>query len=450
MKFHFIAIGGAAMHNIAIALHHQGHIVTGSDDEIYEPSRSRLSAHGLLPEKQGWYPDKITQNIDTVILGMHARTDNPELMQAQQLGLKIYSFPEFLYEQTKNKKRVVVGGSHGKTTITSMIMHVLKNCNVKFDYMVGSQVQGFDTMAGISEETDIAVFEGDEYLASPVDPRPKFHLYKPHIAVISGIAWDHINVFPTFENYCGQFRIFAEKIEENGSLIYFNEDKNIAKIVASLRPDIQKIPYSTHAFVIEEGKTHLYYKKLKIQTAVFGKHNMQNISAALNVCMQIGIRETDFYKAISSFRGANKRLQLLSEKENCAVFLDFAHSPSKLKATIEAVKSQFPDRKLLACMELHTFSSLTENFLDEYKNSMQQADEKVIFYNPATIEHKGLNKLSHEKIKSAFGDATIRVFDEDHLLKAFLFSNSWKGYTILLMSSGNFSNIDFRELINRI
>ncbi|MBN2612784.1 MAG: peptidoglycan synthetase [Bacteroidales bacterium] len=450
MKFHFIAIGGAAMHNIAIALHNQGHEVTGSDDEIFEPSRSRLAAHGLLPENPGWHPGKITQNINAVILGMHARIDNPELLKAQQLKLKIYSFPEFLYEQTKHKKRIVIGGSHGKTTITSMIMHVLKNCGVKFDYMVGSQVQGFDTMAGISEESELAVFEGDEYLASPVDTRPKFHLYKPHIAVISGIAWDHINVFPTFGNYCLQFKTFTEKIEQNGSLIYFSEDENIAKIVDQLRPDILAIPYSTHAFITKEGKTYLKYKKKNIQIAVFGKHNMQNISAAFKVCLQAGIGEDDFFKAISSFRGANKRLQLLAEKENCAVFLDFAHSPSKLKATIEAVKSQFPARKLLACMELHTFSSLTEKFLDEYKNTMQQADEKVIYYNPVTIEHKGLSKLTHEKIKNAFGDSAIRVFSEDNLLKEFLFNNNWTGYTILLMSSGNFSNIDFRELINKL
>lgn len=447
MRLHFIAIGGAAMHNIAIALHLKGNVVTGSDDEIFEPSRSRLESHGLLPVKQGWYPEKITKNIDTVILGMHARQDNPELMKAQELGLKILSFPEFLYEQTKTKKRIVIGGSHGKTTITSMIMHVLKTCNIQFDYMVGSQVQGFDTMAGIFDDTELAVFEGDEYLASPVDTRPKFHLYRPHIAVITGIAWDHINVFPTFENYCEQFKIFTDKIEKKGMLIYFQEDDNIKKIIENLRHDIVRVPYTTHPHKVVSGETILENNNHEFKVSVFGRHNMQNISAALKVCISLGITQKDFYDAIGSFKGAQKRLQLIAGKKNCSVFLDFAHSPSKLKATVEAVKNQFPARKLLACLELHTFSSLTENFLIEYKNSMEAADMKIVYYNPATIEHKGLTLLSPELIKNSFNDAKISVFRNKTAFKEFLYSGNWHGFNILLMSSGNFSGIDFNNFI---
>ena len=439
MKLHFIAIGGAAMHNIAIALHIKGNRVTGSDDEIFEPSKSRLASYGLLPEEPGWFPGKITKDLNMVILGMHARIDNPELIRAQELGIKILSFPEFLYEQTKSKKRVVIGGSHGKTTITSMIMHVLKSCQVKFDYMVGSQVQGFDTMAGIFEDSELAVFEGDEYLASSLDPRPKFHLYRPHIAVISGIAWDHINVFPSFE-----------KIEPNGTLIYFNEDENIRQIVKKLRPDITGIPYTTHKHRIISGETFLETDTSQINVPVFGKHNMQNINAALNVCLTLGISKKDFYIAIQTFEGAKKRLQLIGKTEYSSVFLDFAHSPSKLKATINAVKNQFPDRKLLACMELHTFSSLTSDFLNEYKNSMDLADEKVVYFNPLTIEHKGLHSITAEQIKESFNDQTIHVFNDANVLKNFLFSGEWKGFTILLMSSGNFSGINFQDFINTL
>jgi UDP-N-acetylmuramate: L-alanyl-gamma-D-glutamyl-meso-diaminopimelate ligase len=450
MKLHFIAIGGAAMHNIAIALYLKGNIVTGSDDEIFEPSKSRLSVHGLLPPKPGWYPEKITADTDAVILGMHARKDNPELIKALELKIKIYSFPEFLYEQTKNKRRVVIGGSHGKTTITSMIMHVLKRSDIKFDYMVGSQVEGFETMAGISDESKIAIFEGDEYLASAIDPRPKFHLYKPHIAVISGIAWDHINVFPTFADYCEQFRKFASQIEQHGTLIYYKNDLHIRKIAEKLRSGIQKIPYNTHAHLVEDNETYLVWNGTKYRVAVFGKHNMQNINAAFEVCRLLGIPEDDFYNSIQSFAGAKKRLQLIHQSSNTSVFLDFAHSPSKLKATVEAVKHQFPDRKLFACLELHTFSSLTREFLLEYRNTMAQADKKVVFYNPETIRHKQMEMLDPDFIKKAFGDDQIAVFNEKNSLENFLYTDDWKGYTILLMSSGNFSGIDFQKFLKTL
>jgi UDP-N-acetylmuramate: L-alanyl-gamma-D-glutamyl-meso-diaminopimelate ligase len=446
MNLHFIAIGGAAMHNIAITLHLKGNIITGSDDEIFEPSRSRLLLHGLLPPKPGWYPEKITTDTDAVILGMHARKNNPELIKALELKIKIYSFPEFLYEQTKNKKRVVIGGSHGKTTITSMIMHVLKESGMKFDYMVGSQVEGFETMADISGESEIAVFEGDEYLASPIDPRPKFHVYKPHIAVISGIAWDHINVFPTFDNYCEQFRKFTDQIEHKGSLIYFEGDPHIKKIADQLRSDIEKIPYNTHPYFVENNETWLIRNGARYKVAVFGRHNMQNISSAFKVCEKLGISKDNFYNAIQFFEGAKKRLQLIHRTNHSSVFIDFAHSPSKLKATIEAVRSQFPDRRLLACIELHTFSSLTKEFLQEYRNTMDKADIKVVFYNPETIRHKQLEMLDPGFIVKSFGDDQIKIFNDSKRLKDFLCSGNWQDYNILLMSSGNFSGVDFREI----
>ncbi len=447
MKFHFIAIGGAAMHNIAIALHLKGNVVTGSDDEIFEPSKSRLKEYGLLPANPGWYPEKITPDIEAVILGMHARKDNPELIKTLELKLKIYSFPEFLYEQTKDKKRVVIGGSHGKTTITAMIMHVLKKSGVKFDYMVGSKVEGFETMADISDESAIAVFEGDEYLSSPIDARPKFHLYKPHIAVISGIAWDHINVFPTSSDYYEQFRKFTDRIENKGKLIYNENDPQVKKIANQLRSDIEKIPYNTHTYIVENNNTWIVGKRAKYKVAVFGRHNMQNISAALKVCEQLGVTEDDFYNSIQSFSGAKKRLQLVHRTANLSVFLDFAHSPSKLKATIEAMKQQFPNRMLLACFELHTFSSLTKGFLQEYRYTMDLADVKVVFYNPETLRHKRLEMLDPDFISKSFGDNRIKIFNDSNRLKDFLCSGNWQGYNILLMSSGNFSGIDFQQII---
>lgn len=438
------------MHNIAIALHLKGHMVTGSDDEIFEPSKSRLGSHGLLPQVPGWHPEKISNKTDAVILGMHARKDNPELLKAQALGVRVYSFPEFLYEQTKDKKRVVIGGSHGKTTITAMIMHVLKESGIKFDYLVGSQVEGFETMAGLADDSEIAVFEGDEYLSSPVDPRPKFHLYSPDIAVISGIAWDHMNVFPTFNLYCEQFRKFTDLIEPDGILIYFKADKNLKIIADGVREDIRKITYSTHKHIVENGDTFLIADGRRYRVKVFGRHNMQNISAAHEVCSVLGISDDDFYKSICLFRGAQKRLQLLYQSEKCTVFLDFAHSPSKLRATIEAVKRQFSQRKLLACIELHTFSSMTREFLNEYKDSMVLADKKVVYYDPDTARQKKLETLDPDFIKRAFGDDKILVFNNKDKLSSFLFSGDWKGYTILLMTSGTFSNMNFQEFIDSI
>ncbi len=447
MRVHFIAVGGAVMHNLAIAMHKKGYIVSGSDDEIFEPSKSRLEKYGILPEYTGWKPEIINNNIDAVILGMHAHKDNPELVKARKLGIRIYSFPEYLFEQTKAHKRVVVGGSHGKTTITSMIMHVLKNNNIDFDYMVGAQINGFETMVKLTN-AKIAIFEGDEYLSSALDKRPKFHLYKPHIAVISGIAWDHVNVFPTFENYMEQFEKFIKLIEPDGTLIYYEKDKYLQKI-ANIRTDIETIPYTNHKSSIENGKTILLANTEKYKLEIFGEHNLQNISAAMHVCLKLGVNHHDFYKSIATFSGASKRLQLLSENKQTNIFLDFAHSPSKLKATTKAVKNQFANRKLVACMELHTYSSLKKDFLPQYKDSMKDADIAFVFFNPETITHKRLENISPKQVEKAFG-GNVTVFDNVEKLKKTLLDINWKNKNLLMMSSGNFSGIDFNEFANKL
>lgn len=434
------------MHNLALALHKKGETITGSDDEIFDPARTRLAENGLLPESIGWHPDRITKELDAVVLGMHAREDNPELIKAKELGLRIFSYPEFLLEQTLNKTRVVIGGSHGKTTVTSMILHVLKVLNKQFDYMVGAQIEGFDTMVGLSEEARIAVFEGDEYLTSPIDLRPKFHVYRPHIAVVTGIAWDHINVFPTFENYIEQFKQFSHLIERDGKFIYFESDSNLADIAANLRSDLTAIPYDTHPHYVLEGKTWLETKQGDVPLKVFGKHNLQNIQAAHCVCRQLGIADKDFYGAISTFKGAAKRLQILNETDSCTIFQDFAHSPSKLKATVSAVKEQYPTRKLTACMELHTFSSLRSDFLPEYRDSMKDADQAFVYYNPKTIAHKQLTPITPKQVESAFGSENVTVFTYSGELVNKLKDLDYHERNLLLMSSGNFDGVNLKAL----
>ncbi|MDA3890047.1 MAG: Mur ligase family protein [Salinivirgaceae bacterium] len=446
MNYHFIAIGGSAMHNLAIALHNKGEIITGSDDEIFEPSRSRLANLGLLPEKEGWYPEKITKSVDAIVLGMHAKKDNTELLKAEELGVPIYSYPEFLYNQTQLKKRAVIGGSHGKTSTTAMIMHVLKKCNTVFDYMVGAQLEGFDTMVDFSDKAEIAIFEGDEYLTSPIDPRPKFHLYKPHIGLITGIAWDHINVFPTFENYVEQFLIFANQIEEGGALIYFNEDEHLESIVKNCKRNITFIPYGTHLHEIVDGITYLNYQEEKVALKIFGRHNLQNLSGAKQVCLKLGLTEEEFYSAIQSFNGAAKRLQLLGQNKNLTVFQDFAHSPSKLKATIDAVKEQYPEKEIIACMELHTYSSLNKNFLCEYKGTMSKADKAIVFYSNHAIELKKLEKIDPKLVSDAFEKEGVMVFLENEQLKKKLFFMEFKNSILLLLSSGNFNGLNLKEL----
>jgi len=450
MNVHLIAIGGSAMHNMAIAMHKKGFNVTGSDDEIFEPSKTRLAKLNLLPAKEGWDTNNIHKGIDAVILGMHARADNPELLKAQELGLKIYSYPEYIYEQTKDKTRIVIGGSHGKTSITAMILHVLNFHKIDCDYMVGAQLEGFDTMVKLTKEAKIAVIEGDEYLSSPIDRRPKFHLYKPNIAILSGIAWDHINVFPTFENYVEQFKIFVDLIEQNGSIAYCELDEQVKKVSESTRADIKRFPYAVPANKIVNGTTYLLTNQGEIPLLVFGDHNLMNINGARFVCNQVGISDGQFYEAIQSFKGAAKRLELVKKNESTAVYKDFAHSPSKLKATTQAVKKQFPNRKLIACMELHTFSSLNENFLNEYQGSMALADEAFVYYNPHTIEHKKLKAISEEKVNQAFGGSNLKVYTNSISLLNDLLKIDFIDKNLLMMSSGNFDGIDFKDLGDQV
>ncbi len=448
MKVHLIAVGGSAMHNMAIAMHKKGFIVTGSDDEILEPSRSRLAKLNLLPASEGWDVNNIHKGLDAVILGMHARIDNPELQKAQELGLKIYSYPEYIYEQTKDKIRIVIGGSHGKTTITAMILHVLNYHKIDCDYLVGAQLEGFDTMVKLTKEAAIAVIEGDEYLSSPIDRRPKFHLYKPNIAVLSGIAWDHINVFPTYENYIEQFRIFVDLIEKNGSIIYCELDEEVKKVCEKVRSNIKKFPYAVPEHKIENGITILTKSNCRLQ--IFGEHNLMNLNGARLACSHVGISNEQFYEAVQSFTGAAKRLEVIKKNDTTAVYKDFAHSPSKLKATTQAVKKQFPDRKLIACMELHTFSSLNEDFLKEYNGSMAFADEAVVYFNPHTIEHKKLKPITEEQVKEAFGGKNIKVYTDSKVLLSDLLKMNFVSKNLLMMSSGNFDGIDFKELGEKV
>jgi len=442
-KVHFIAIGGAAMHNLALALHHKGYEVTGSDDEIFDPSKSRLRAKGILPEAFGWFPEKITADLDAVILGMHAKPDNPELTKAKELGLKIYSYPEFLYEQSKHKTRVVIGGSHGKTTITSMILHVMHYHDKEVDYMVGAQLEGFDTMVHLTEENDFIVLEGDEYLSSPIDRRPKFHLYKPNIALLSGIAWDHINVFPTYENYVEQFEIFLTEITNGGTIIYNSEDDEVKRVVESSTATIKKVSYKTPAYTVEDGTTLLETPEGPMPIEVFGNHNLNNLEGARWVCQLMGIDADDFYEAIATFKGASKRLEKIAESKTAVAYKDFAHSPSKVKATTMALKEQYPDRKLIACLELHTYSSLNPEFLTEYKGTLDAADSAVVFYSPHAVLVKGLEAIKGEQIDKAFNREDLMVFTNPADFKTYLFTQDFNNTALLLMSSGNYGGLDF-------
>ena len=450
-KVHLIAIGGSAMHNMALALNEKGFIVSGSDDEINEPSKSRLLKFNLLPKEIGWFPEKITKDISAVILGMHARADNPELIKAKELGLKIYSYPEYIYESTKDKTRIVIGGSHGKTTITAMILHVMHYHHIETDFLVGAQLTGFETMVNLTKTSKYAVIEGDEYLASPIDRRPKFHLYKPNIAVLSGIAWDHINVFPTFENYIEQFKIFIDLIEPNGNLIYCSNDKVLEDVCSSSsNTKISKWPYSIPNHEIINGLTYLIDNDIKYPLQIFGNHNLMNLTAARLACNQMGINNKLFYEAIQSFTGAAKRLELVFKTGTFNFYKDFAHSPSKLKATTDAVKQQFPNRKIIACMELHTFSSLTEDFLNEYKNSMNLADEAIVYYNPHTISHKKLKEISSEQVHTCFNRKDLIVFTKSEELTNYIKTKNFNNSVLLMMSSGNFDGVDFTMLANEL
>lgn len=446
MRTHFIAIGGAAMHNLALALHNKGYQVTGSDDAIFEPSKSRLEIKGLLPTEMGWFPEKITSDIEAIILGMHAKENNPELIKANELGLKIYSYPEFLYEQSKSKTRVVIGGSHGKTTITSMILHVMHFHNIEVDYMVGAQLEGFDTMVHLTQDNDFIVLEGDEYLSSPIDRRPKFHLYQPNIALLSGIAWDHINVFPTFENYVEQFEIFVNQITKGGILVYNEEDETVKKVAEESTNAIRKLPYKTPNYKVENGITLLETPEGAMPIEVFGAHNLNNLAGAKWICQNMGVDEADFYEAIASFKGASKRLEKIAEGKNKVAYKDFAHSPSKVSATTKAVKNQYPDRKLIACLELHTYSSLNADFLKEYQNALDAADVAVVFYSPDAVRIKQLDEVTYDQIAQSFKRDDLIIYTNPTDFKNFLFSQNFENAALLLMSSGNYGGLNFDEV----
>jgi UDP-N-acetylmuramate: L-alanyl-gamma-D-glutamyl-meso-diaminopimelate ligase len=448
-KIHFIAIGGSAMHNLAIALKNNGNNVSGSDDEIFEPSRSNLEKHEILPLQIGWFPEKITKELDFVVLGMHARKDNPELLKAQELGLKVYSYPEFIYSQSTNKQRIVIAGSHGKTTITSMILHVLKQSHKKFDYLVGAKIDGFETMVKLSDDASVIVIEGDEYLSSPIDSTSKFIHYQAHVTAISGIAWDHMNVFPTFESYKKPFETFINNMPKGGCIIYNEKDAELKKMLKKDVEDVTKLPYTAHPFKIKNGKTQVVHEGITYELPFFGEHNMMNLSAALGICGRIGISKDTFYQAIKTFKGASGRLQLLGENASTLIFKDFAHAPSKVKATTEAVKKQFLDKKIVACLELHTFSSLNKDFIVQYKDTLQ-ADLGIVYFDPHTLEHKKLPSLSTADVQKAFNSSKIKVINSKDALLAELNGIDFKNKVLLLMSSGNFGGVNLSELTTQI
>lgn len=449
MKIHFIAIGGSAMHNLAIALKRKGETITGSDDEIFEPSRTRLDKEGILPVNIGWNSTNIHSGLDAVILGMHAREDNPELLKAKELGIQIFSYPEYLYEQSKNKTRIVIGGSHGKTTITSMLLHVVNALSLNVDYMVGAQLEGYDCMVKITDSATMMILEGDEYLSSPIDRRPKFHLYKPNIALLSGIAWDHINVFPTFENYFEQFRIFCEQISGNGTLVYNSEDEYVDQLGEEFSSKLNSMAYGTPNYVVNEHGTTLSFEGMEYSLQIFGQHNLQNLMGAMNVGKAMGISSHDFLTAIQTFTGAGKRLQKVVENEKFVMFKDFAHSPSKLKATTKAVKEQFAHREVIACMELHTFSSLKKEFLPHYKDAMKAADKAIVYFSPEVVKHKKLEPISKELVLEGFNGG-VEVLTETKDVLSFIRSIDWNNKVLLMMSSGTFDGINYDELGNDI
>ena len=449
-KIHFIAIGGAVMHNLAIVLKRKGNTITGSDDQILDPARSNLEKEGLLPSALGFFAERITSELDAVILGMHARADNPELIEAQQLGLKIFSFPEYIYEVSRNKQRVVIAGSHGKTTITSMVMHVLKETGMDFDYLVGAKVPGFDTSVSITEHAPVIVLEGDEYLASPVHRESKFMFYRPNAALISGVAWDHINVFPDYEEYVKQFEKFAYTVEEWGFLTWYMHDEELKRIFNRYDAKVRTRPYDTHPYVVRQHTTYLQTEFGEIPIRVFGEHNLQNISGAKHLCNELGVFDEDFYKAIASFEGAANRLQLVGRNEVTTIYKDFAHSPSKLKATVQAVQQQFPDKALIAVMELHTFSSLNSDFLCQYEATMDEADIPVVYYDRETIAHKKMDMLDEKFVKEAFANPRLNIFTDKDALIEFLLSQNWQHKNLLLMSSGHFSGMNVEALSRQI
>jgi len=453
---HFISIGGSVMHNLAIALQQQGHTITGSDDELYEPSRTRLQQHGLLPATMGWFSEKIHLDIQVVILGMHARKDNPELIRAQALGLPVYSYPDYIYQQSQQKQRVVIAGSHGKTTITSMILHVLKHHNRRFDYVVGAQVDGFETTVQLTPDHDglaapVIIIEGDEYASSPIDPRAKFLLYQPHMALISGIAWDHVNIYPTWDEYVDQFESLAEAMPKAGILTFDDSDDMLDVIGQKERDDITKIPYQAHPSEIVDGQTYLLTKqKARIPIRLFGEHNMKNIAGAMTICDRIGLTEDQFYAAIPTFKGVAGRLEKVTENGNRILLRDFAQAPFQVEATTEAVKRQYPNRKLLAVVELHTLSSLNKTFLEQYRGSLDAADAAVVYFNEHTLAAKQLEPISPDDVITAFGRSNMPILTNTADLQAYLIQQRETAEIFLFMSSGTFGGLNLAIIANEL
>ncbi|HRY33443.1 MAG TPA: Mur ligase domain-containing protein [Bacteroidales bacterium] len=445
-RIHFIAIGGSAMHNLALALHAKGYIVTGSDDEIFEPARSRLAAAGLLPESEGWYPSRLDAMPDAVILGMHAKADNPELLRAGELRIPVFSYPEYLYEQSKDKTRIVIGGSHGKTTITAMILHALRHAGIETGFMVGARLPGFDIMVGLSDTAPYMVFEGDEYLTSPIDPRPKFHLYRPHLALISGIAWDHINVFPEFSGYVDQFRQFIRLTEAGGTVFYAAGDEVLAALCSESFPHVNLKSYSYPSYRVEGEQTLVIHEGEAFPLQVFGRHNLLNAAGAAAICDMLSVGRRDFWQAMTTFRGAANRLECLAKSDTTAVYKDFAHAPSKVKATVQAVREQYPGRKLVACLELHTYSSLSRQFLSQYKGSLEHADTAMVYYNPHALQIKRLPPVDPDDIDAGFAKPQLLVFNDSDGLKQSLLSLDYRNSVLLLMSSGNFDGMNLDSI----
>ncbi len=444
MKVHFIAIGGSAMHNLAIALHKKGYQVSGSDDEIFEPSKSRLGKYGLLPEKNGWDAEVISRDLDCVILGMHAREDNPELLRARELELPIYSYPEFIYSQCQDKTRVVIAGSHGKTTISAMVLHVLGYHDREVDFMIGAQLEGFETMVQLSDDNEFILLEGDEYLSSPLDLRPKFLHYHPNIVLMSGIAWDHYNVFPTYQDYKKQFSLLLDAVEPGGAVVYNELDPEVVAVVEENRNTLKKFPYALPEYEVANGKAVLHTEDGPVPLAIFGRHNMNNLEGARWICNQMGVTDEQFYEAIGSFKGAARRLETVLEEEQLKVFRDFAHAPSKVAATVAAVAESFPGHKLIACLELHTFSSLNLEFMGQYADSLNKADTAMVYFNPQVVAHKKLPPISTSAIQEKFGNDAIRVYDHNgRLLEELKEELNGQPAVVLVMSSGSFDGINW-------
>lgn len=448
-RIHFIAIGGSVMHNLAIALKNQGHTVTGSDDEIFEPSRSALEKSGLLPRAEGWDANRIDTSLDVVILGMHAKKDNPELLKAQQLGLKIYSFPEYIYNHSVDKQRVIIAGSHGKTTITGIVVHVLNYFNRSFDYVIGARIKGVDNPVKLSD-APLIVIEGDEYLCSALDPTPKFLRYQHHIGLISGVAWDHANVFPTEEAYLKEFDKFADQTPKSGILIFCDTDPMVSVVGNKQREDVISVPYKAHPHAVENGQEFLTNGKERIPIKIFGNHNLQNITGAKELLKKIGISSEQFYKAIQTFEGAAGRLEKVKETSSTVVFKDYAHAPSKVKASVRAVKELYPNREVVPCLELHTFSSLNKAYLPQYKDSLKGLNNAIVFFNPQKVKAKNLEPLTEADIKNAFGNNSLKVFDDAQKLEEYLKTQNWANKNLLMMSSGNFAGADVKTLADKI